>query len=165
MPVIFVCTICFSQAQTTFNYNYPYEYYYHLNNMSIINQQYFIGGGIKLINPTCEQWCQGLHITKINQDGVFDEFNSISKCNWLLFNTINNFYAVSDSIFFFAGQEFSDTSQHNDLFFLKLNSNLDTLALQIFYEDTLAKRHGICAKQIIMVLQLSAVLILPGRNI
>ena len=130
----------FSQTQMVFNHNYPHEYYYTGNNMSIINQQYFIGGGIKLIDSTCEQWCQGLHITQINQDGELEEIKTISKCNWLLFNSINNFYAASDNMFFFAGQEFSDTSQHNDLFFLKLNSDLDTLALQIFYEDTLAKR-------------------------
>lgn len=129
-----------SQDDIIFNHNYPHEYYYTGNNMSIINQQYFIGGGIKLINPTCGQWCQGLQITQINQDGVLEEIKTISKCNWSLYNSINNFYAETDNMFVFAGQEFSDTSQHNDLFFLRLNSNLDTLALQIFNEDTLAKR-------------------------
>jgi hypothetical protein len=140
MFVCFVSIMSFSQAQTVFNHNYPHEYYYTGNNMSIINQQYFIGGGIKLIDPSCGQWCQGLQITHINQDGELEEIKTISKCNWLLFNSINNFYAEDSETFIFAGIEYSDTSQHNNLFFLKLNAEFDTIALVKYYEDTLTKR-------------------------
>ncbi|HOZ29784.1 MAG TPA: T9SS type A sorting domain-containing protein [Bacteroidales bacterium] len=130
----------FSQAQTIFNHNYPNEYYYTGNNMAIINQNYYIAGSIKLIDPTCGQWCQGLHITKVNQDGELEEIKTISKCNWSLYNSFNNFYAENGETFILSGIEVSDTSQHNNLFFLKLNAEFDTIALVKYYEDTLTKR-------------------------
>jgi hypothetical protein len=130
----------FSQAQTIFNHNYPNEYYYTGNNMAIINQNYYIAGSIKLIDPTCGQWCQALHITRINQDGELEEIKTISKCKWSLYNSLNNFYIENEENFILSGIEVSDTSQHNNLFFLKLNAEFDTIALVKYYEDTLTKR-------------------------
>ncbi len=129
-----------SQNDTIFNHNYPYEYYYTCNSMQIKNDTFLLSGGIKHVNQECSQWLQGLHITSINSEGELIEVNSFSKCNWGLYTGNGGFALSSENEYVFAGQEFSEINPENNLFFLKLNEFNDTILLNKFHEDTLAKR-------------------------
>ncbi|MBP7463561.1 MAG: T9SS type A sorting domain-containing protein [Bacteroidales bacterium] len=129
-----------AQETTVFNRNYPYEYYYHCNNMQIVNNEYILVGGINYENTYCNQWLQGLHITKIDSSGELQSTFPFSKCNSNVYNENGSFAINAENEFVFAGQEFSIISEENHLFFIKLNENFDTTCIKRFYEDTIAKR-------------------------
>jgi len=138
--IISLAMVALAQEITVFNHNYPYEYYYTCNSMQIKNDTFLLSGAIKYDNQECGQWLQGQHVASINSQGELVEVNSFSRCNWGLYTGKGGFTLSSENDYVFAGQEFSEISPENNLFFLKLNEFGDTILLNRYYEDTLAKR-------------------------
>lgn len=141
--LLFILLDVKSQEESLFNYNYPLEWQYDCQSMQIINNNYYLCGRVARANESCIYWLMGYHISKINQNGVFDNIKYFDKCEQGTYTggTNGSTFVDNDSLYI-TGFIFTDSLSIS--YVLSLDNNLDTIFAFNTYSDTLTRRqHGI----------------------
>lgn len=137
--IIFIYSVAIAQENTNFNYNYPYSWPYDCNSMIIYDSNYYIAGDIGRVESGCGSITYGFHITKIDSLGVKDTTLIFDKCEQTSYMGWKGSIKYKDSCMYIMGHAFNYPN-YNKLFFLKLDSKLDTVSNIFFMDDTITKR-------------------------